>query len=484
MTRLMLSRLITAAGAASLATLLLAPTAVHAVPPTFDYQAQLVNRTTGTPITSPDVTVTVEIFANSVITTPDKTLVFPNLNLTNSSGYVNVSIDPTGLSLDNDMYLEVIFNDNTDGLPAERLLPRVKVNSVPFALNSDRFGNKSYFELTNYIDQQALAAEANAKVYADSLFGSIGGGGGPTPDPIVYNRTIFVNPAATPSGTPDGSLANPFADLAAAYAHAKTLPGAGSFFDRIVVRLQPGRYNLTTTLDLDTVGIDLVGDGFKSAFIEGTADPLVRFSAGTSGARIHNLQIRPNGATNVGLEVLAGGLVSRVDFARTGGAPGNLITLNIPDGVGAGTTTFSFREFGIFGGVNVLSYGDQTTFNDGFITGTVTSTGSVGDSGTELIGFFNMSAISNITFNPSGFAGALVMVNIPSVSGLTYDGSKTVIRAGNVSFFNPTTFTPLTLADPLPGSTVVGCIGNVFFWTGATSSTGNVVGEYVAYTRK
>ncbi len=620
------------------AAILCAPTAqqpADAVPPDFDYQAQIIDSTTGNPINSTDVTITLRLYPSATASIPLKTINFSNLDLSSSGGYVNLSLDSSGLNLNGDVYVEVTVDDNTDSQPAETLSPRQKVNSVLFALNAATLEGDSLAAVRAYADN-AAATEADqalqdAKDYTDAQIAALNlnGGGGVADLSALgnFNRVLFVNPdadqnqgtaqipdglvvgdnpdvtpphiiefntintsvdhvfvggtvpttagvaevrytvdgdalspgstfnlqvqltnnvlnqdiggiafsvffneldvqptgsAANVSGSPiqfeqlittnagggrlniagaitsaantsdegmlfeipmevvsttpldssppTGTLDNPFDNIPDAYNYAKTLPDAGNFFQRIAIYLMPGEHVLDSPLNMDTVGIDLVGFGNQQAFIRGTADPMIRYTAGTSGAWMYNLNIRPSGASNTALEALAGGRVRNCVFNRpssAGPTQGTLISLNLPSTSGI---SLAFRDFEIYGDVNIQGYGSQTTFTDGFILGTVTSTGTVGTSGNEFLSFSNMSTIGGIDFQPagSGTPGILGISNVSIINAINYD-TDTVLQA-SLSNFVDSSNNPLTLPDPAVGSVVSNCLG-----TGSNAWTGTVI---------
>src|SRR5690606_32025845 len=117
----------------------------------------------------------------------------------------------------------------------------------------------------------------------------------------------------------------PYDDINAAYAAAAAM--GTDYFDRVAVVLMPGVHTLTSTLDMDTVGVDLIGFGYRSATIEGTVDPLITMTAPTSGAVIQNLRITPSGVSNVGVAANAGGRINNVLIQRPGGGGGTLLSI-------------------------------------------------------------------------------------------------------------------------------------------------------------
>jgi hypothetical protein len=357
----------------------------------------------------------------------------------------------TGVDLSGDLYVEVTVDDNTDVAAAETLSPRQRITSVPFALSANSVDGKTFSDIQGY------TSDALANI----------------------NRTIIVNPDTTQSATPTGLLDDPFDNIADAYAHAKTLPGAGSYFNRIIVLLMPGEHYVNTTVELDTVGIDIIGFGEKNAFVRGTADPLFLMTADTSGAWIRNVQLRlDSGTTNRAVKAEMGGRLENVTISRSGTQTVAPLLLDV-----GSTVTLSVRNFEIYGDVQIDSYGQQTSFTDGFITGTVTSTGN-SPTAAELLAFLNMSAIGGVNFQPASGVGILGFSNVTTVAGMTYSGT-TVLRAGNTAFVNPATFAALNLStNPLSGSQLINCIANPSGWTGTISSSGNVTGAYVAFTAK
>lgn len=500
----LLQTILSAAGsvviACGLTLATLAPQTVEAVPAEIAYQAQLLDSFTGQPVVSTDVNVTLRMYPSAVSSIPLDTQTFPNLDLSNSEGYVNLAVDTTGWNLNADVWVEVTVDNNLDSQPAETLLPRQKLNSVPFALNAAKLEGDSLAAVRAYADNaatteaaQALsnaqaytdvaaaAAEAAANVYTDAQIAALPpGGGGDLTHVENFNRVVFVNPAATQSATPDGTLADPFASLTDAYAFAKAMPGAGSYFDRIVIYLMPGQHNLASTLEMDTVGVDLVGFGNRTAFIRGTADPLLRFTAGTSGPWIRNLNIQPSAAANQCLVAEGGGRLRDVQLSRptsAGPTQGTLMTINILPENGGNTFSFSINKFEIYGDVNITEYGDQTTFSEGFILGSVTSTGGVHyPAEPEYLSFNNISGIGSLDFQPSTGGGILILGGVQAIGAINWD-INTLLFCNNVALIDPNLASPATLVVPQPasGSVIANTIGHGFSgWAGPMQSAGNL----------
>ena len=445
-----------------------------AAPNEMNYQAQLISSSTGNAIVSNDVDVTVTLWNDATSTSAGALLATFNnegLDLSGSQGYVSLALNLSGVDLSGDVYVELTVDDQNDAAGAETLTPRQKIGSVPFALNTASLGGLTAADLQAYADNAAAgvtagAASAGAAAATTALSGAYAN----------FNRVIFVNEAATQTATPNGQLENPFDNLTDAYAYAKTLPAAGSFFNRIAIVLMPGEHTLTSTLVMDTVGIDIVGFAERTAFIDGTADPLIEMTAGTSGAAIRDVLISPSGTTNVGLAVNSGGRAKNVTLRRTSGTA-DVLQVNAPNG-------FSLRDFEIYGNVTVSGYGvgANTTFTDGFITGNLVSTGTT--TGTEFLGLVNLSGIGSVNFNPAGAGagvGILAVINLLQVGTFTISGPETVIQMGGSNINGA------SIPNPLSGSVVANSIANVSTWTSAAASPGNLsVGpaQYVAYIAK
>lgn len=451
------------------ATLALAPTNASAIPPEFTYQAQLVSSINNSPITSNNVTVTLRIYPSLVAVTPSATLSYPNLDLSQTGGYVNLSINQSSVNLNGDIFIEVTVDDLNDALPPENLSGRQKVSSVPFALNSDRLSGTTLAQVQDFAINEGLAAEANAMAFTTQALSN-------------FSRIVFVNSSAFQNPVPDGTMTNPFNNIEDAYAYAKTFPGVGSFINRVVIHVMPGQHTITNTIEMDTVGIEIVGYARKAAVITGSADPLIRYTAPTSGAVLRDLQLRPNGATNRALEAIGGGRIDNVEFGRFSAGPGNtLVTINVPGTIGSGVS-LSFRDFEVYGDVQVLSIGDQTTFTRGFITGTLNSTANVGPDLNEFMSILDVSAIGNLSVNPT-IGGRLVLGNITAISGVSWN-TNVGLTANNCGFVNPATLAPLTIPVPASGSILVNSFGNATGWTAAAlppASTGNVPGFFTVF---
>ncbi len=455
----------------AVAACMLAASGASAIPSEFTYQAQLVSSITGNSINSSNVTVTLDFFASSAASIPVATRVYPGQNLLLTGGYVNLDVASAGLNLGGDLFVEVVVDDLLDADPPERLSGRQKITSVPFALNAQTLEGENLLGIRTYAENEGLAAEANAEAFLISSLAN-------------FNRVVVVNSAITQSAVPDGSLTDPFDNLAGAYAFAKSLPGAGSFVDRIAVYMMPGRHDVNTTVVLDTVGIDVVGFGSGTSLISGSADPLLRFQAGTSGPKVANIQLRPSGASNRALEALSGGRLIDVEIGRFTGGPGlTLVTINVPKLAAPNSLTLSFNGFAIYGNVDVVSYGDQTTFTGGFITGTVACTSTVGADFNEFLSFSDVASIGGFSMTPAA-PGIVLMSNIQGVFSVNYN-ANTIIRTTNVAFLNPATLAPLALTQPAANSAFINTFANIdaSLWSGTIlSSTGNVTTPINTYT--
>ncbi len=491
-----------AAAAVSLAFL---PATVNAVPLEMTYQAQLVGSVSNSPINSNNVDVAIRLYDGAGLgATLLDTQIFSGLDLSSTNGFVNLVLDMTSVSLAGDLYVEVVVDDLNDASPAETLSPRQKITSVAFALDSGTLEGDSLTDVQTYADGVAATAQTNAQTYADGVAATAqanaissaqtyADGVASTAETNAisaaqlytdtafanFNRIVVVNPDITQSGTPDGSFTDPFDNIADAYAFAKTLPSAGSFFDRIAVLLMPGRHDIgATTVTLDTTGIDLVGMIENTPSVEGTADPLIEITAGTSGASIRDLALNADsGSTNRCLLVSSGGRLKNVQFRRMGASAATAGTL-LEAGV---STALSVRTFEVYGDVLVTSYGPgNTTFNDGFILGDLTSTGT--SAGTELLALVNMSAVGDIDFNPAGAGvgvGIFAITNLLTAGTPTISGAETVVQFGNVNFAGA------AIADPLAGSAIINSIADITGWTGVlAASPGNVPTAYVAFATK
>lgn len=368
-----------------------------------------------------------------------------------------------------DLWLEINAKEDATPTFGAPLAPRVQIRANPLSVTT--------------LGIQGVPVSPTAPQDGEALlFNSISGAYEPTaitatsPDLGNFNQVVFVNPDTTQSGTPAGSLDDPFDNLNDAYAYALT-QATGSFFDRTVVYLMPGVHDVSSTVVMSNVSVDIIGFGSETAMIRGTADPLVRIDATNSGPRLMNLQLRPEtGGTNVALEVLTSGRVQDVTIGRGGGSQ-DLVTINL----GAGET-FSLNNFELIGNMTVTSYGAQTTITEGYISGSATVTGSSTTS--EFISFAELSTIGSLDFQPAGIFGILALTDIPFIAGINYS-SNTIMRATNVSFLDATTLVPLTLGtDVQAGSVLTNTICNPTGWTGTTGSTGNVAGQYISYLAK
>ncbi|MDK2970924.1 MAG: hypothetical protein PWP23_679 [Candidatus Sumerlaeota bacterium] len=306
------------------------------------------------------------------------------------------------------------------------------------------------------------AGDLTTKDYVDTAFGN-------------FTRTYWVIPSGA-GATPDGTLANPYDDLVAAYADAKTI--GGSFYNRVAIVLTPGRHSISSQLVLDTVGVDIMGFGPLSTHLDVSADPGIVMNAPTSGSYISNINLnaQTSPATNVILSVQGSGIVQNVNFRRPGAATaGSLVTVALP-----ASATFSFNGFQNYGGVTITSYGAQTTFTDGFILGDVISTGT--STGAEFVSFSNCSALANVSFTPATF-GILLMNNVAQCNAISYNAA-TVFRASG-SNFATTAGVPVALPDPAASSAVISSVGDTSGWTGiVAASAGNVPTAYTAFTLK
>lgn len=471
------------------------------------------------------------------------TQVFPGLNLSTTNGIVNLTLDMTGVPLAGDLYVEVLVDDLNDAGPVETLSPRQKITSVAFSLNSDQLQGSSlaainayadaaaataesdanaYTDteiaaattaLQGYADAAAATAESDANTYADGVAATAEADANAYTDSeiaaattalqtyadtvaataesdanaytdaaiagiaaAVYNRTVFVNPDITQGASPDGSVADPFDNIGDAYAYAKTITGAGSFFDRIAVVLMPGRHTLASTLVMDTVGIDLVGGTEFTAFIEGTPDPLIELAAGTSGAVIRDCALSADSAgTNRCLLVSSGGRIKNVQMRRPGGTAGTLLEVAAPNG-------FSAKGFEIYGNVLVTNYGSggaNTTFNDGFATGSFSSTGTT--TTTELLALINISGVGSLSFDPAGAGagvGVLAISNLLQCGSVTLSTAESVLQIGNANFAGA------AVGNPAAGSVLVNSVATAVGWTGTLGvSGGNTLG-YTAFIAK
>ncbi|MBX3728467.1 MAG: hypothetical protein KF858_04710 [Candidatus Sumerlaeia bacterium] len=299
------------------------------------------------------------------------------------------------------------------------------------------------------------------KSYVDSAFGNV-------------TRTWWVVPAGSGSATPDGSLAHPYDNLLTAYADAKTI--GGSFFNRVAIILTPGQHSIAGQLVMDTVGVDIVGFGALTTHLNVAADPGILITAPTSGATIANLNINGSAApaTNVLVDIQGGARLRDVALRRSGTA-GTLLNVALP-----ATQTASLNGFEILGNVTISSYGAQTAFSRGYVTGTITSTGT--SATTEFLGLSDISGLGGLSFAPATF-GILGMSNVAQCFALSVN-SGTVLRA-STSNFATAAGVPLAIGDPAAGSAVVNCTGDTSGWTGVlAASGGNIPTLYTAFTLK
>ena len=429
------------------AALSLSATAFAAVPQTINYQALITNNV-GAPATSTNVDVKVDFYSAAVAGTLLDTQTFTGLNLGNTGGYVNLPVDVTGIDLSGDLYAELTVTDQAAAGPAEVLAPRQKINSVPFALQ---------------------AASAASAASASSIVGT------------WASRVMFVNPdSAAAVASPNGSITAPFKDINAAVAAASAIPNG--YNNRTVVMLLPGRHTVTSTIVLNDQGLDLVGFGEKSAAIYGGAgvSPLINATAvGGTGSAIRNLLIQvPSGSGNTALSIVDGRVENCIISQAGGAVAPNLISVNTS---ASGNTSISDSE--IVGDVNVSSYGEQLSFNRGYISGTVTVTAAPSSMFSRLL-LTNLGAIGGLNVTTSGLFPAIVaMSNIVVAPNVTY-GPNTLFVAQSVGFMDASAAT-YPLPDPLPPSMLVNCVADTSLWVApAVSSAGNVAGTYSAFTQK
>src|SRR5690606_22221775 len=156
--------------------------------------------------------------------TPSATLSYPNLDLSQTGGYVNLSINGSSVNLDGDIFIEVSVDDLNDALPAENLSGRQEVSSVPFSLHAQELDGTTLAQVQDFAINEGLAAEANAMAFTTQALSN-------------FNRIIFVNSSAFQNPVPDGTMTNPFNNIEDAYAYAKTYPGVGSFINRVVIHV-------------------------------------------------------------------------------------------------------------------------------------------------------------------------------------------------------------------------------------------------------
>lgn len=427
----------------AVAIILICAAGAYCGPKQFTYQALLTDGA-GQPITSANTSVTLCLYNAPTAGTFLQKQDFSALNLSTSGGYVSLPVNSTSLDLSGDVYVEVTVRDVAAAGTPQTLTPRQKLTSTPFALQ--------------------------ANTLAPAF---------PWP-----NRTLFVNPGTvTASANPTGSLADPFNSIQAAFTKAKTM--APSYANRVVVMLMPGSHTVSSTVVIDSQGIDIIGFGEKSAVVTGSADPLLSATVvGGAGATIRNLILQtPLNGSNRALG-MRDGRVENVIINRAG----TPITGYLVDVYAVGD--LSFKDVDIAGSVNVGWYGASTTFNGGYISGTVTSTG-YSPTGGGLV-FMNLSSIAQINFTPPVDGGALptgvvsapktgtlALGNVQVVAGLTIN-ANTIITAQNTSFVNQGRM-PVVISDPAAGSGLINCFGDASSWTGVSkASSGNVSGSYSA----
>jgi hypothetical protein len=365
---------------------------------------------------------------------------------------------------------------NPSGGTFELLTPRIELLPTPYTMVANQLTSGTYLH-SGKLSQTTLIptdpGDLATKSYVDSLLGS------------ELGRTVFVVPDFTQSASPDGSLGNPFDNLADAFAYAESPAFTGTYFgNRVAIIMMPGQHFIDSTVTLDNPSIDVAGFGWKSTTISGSASPLIIMEP-TSGATIRNVNFRPSGATNTAV-VARGGRLEEVAFRRDTGAPaGTLLTVDVPT---SPAFTFSIQDFEIFGGVSILSYGAQTSFSQGFVTDTIFSTGT-SPTGTELLTFTNMSTIGGF----AAFVGGLNIVSfndVQLVSGISYAPGLTLLIASNTQFgapipngVPPFPITAAALLDPAPGSYLRNCVADVSAWTGVVTPP-PLSTNYTAFTAK
>ena len=420
------------------AALSLSATAFAAVPQTINYQALITNNV-GAPATSTNVDVKVDFYSAPTGGTLLDTQTFTGLNLGNSGGYVNLPVDVTGINLAGDLYAELTVTDVAAAGSPEVLAPRQKVNSVPFALK------------------------------AASLDGA------------WASRVMFVNPdSAAAVASPNGSITAPFKDINAAVAAASAIPNG--YNNRTVVMLLPGRHTVTSTINLSDQGLDLVGYGEKSAALYGApgVSPLINATAvGGTGSVVRNLLIQvPTGSGNTALSIVDGRVENCIISQAGGAVASNLVSI-------ATVNNTSISDTEIIGDVNVTSYGEQLSFNRGYISGIVTVTAAPSTLTSRLL-LTNLGAIGGLNVATVGpFPAIVAMSNIAVAPNVTY-GSNTLFVAQSVNFVTAAVPpTPYQLPDPLPPSMLVNCMADTSLWTApAVTSLGNIPGAYSAFTQK
>jgi len=376
----------------------------------------------------------------------------------------------TPINYAQELWLEINAKEDATPTFGAPLTPRVQIRANPLSVTT--------------LGIQGVPVSAAAPLDGEALlFNSTAGEYQPTaitatsPDLGNFNQVVFVNPDTTQSGTPAGSLDDPFDNINDAYAFAVS-QATGSFFDRTVVYLMPGVHDVSSTVVMNNVSVDIIGFGAETAMIRGTADPLIRIDASNSGPVLKNLQLRPQtGGSNVALEVLTSGRAQDVTIGRQGGSA-DLVTINLGSG-----ETFSMNNFELFGNMTVTSYGAQTTITEGFITGSATVTGN-SPNGTEFISFADLSSVGSIDFQPTGPAiGVLALTDLPFVAGFN-NSPNTLLRASGVNFLDSTSLAPLPISDVLVNSILVNSIGNATAWTFTSGSSGNVPGTFYSYLQR
>ncbi len=468
-----------AAGILAAGLVISLPTGAAAIPSEITYQAQLLDSTSGLPIASNNVDLTIRVYPSQSASIADATFTFSGVDLSATGGYVSFDLDPSTLDLSGDLWIEVDVDDLNDSDPVETLTPRQKVTSVPFALNSATLEGDTLLQVQTFAQNQAQAAQVNAELAITQAFANI-------------NRAVFVNPNISQSTLPEGTLDDPFDNIQDAYNFAKTNFAPISFQQRVAVVLMPGVYTQTATLLVDYTGVDVIGLLPGTVFINGVADPVVQLDAdnlGLSAANLQHLRIRATGTSNVAFEARSGGRLVDVGFDRPGvpaPAAGNLVDINIPSPAGpAGSLAFSDIE--LYGGMTITSYPDQITFDGGFIQGVVVSTATATDL-TDVASFSNMSSIGAISFLPSS-PSILAINNVSLISGFTYNIS-TQLNVTNSSFFDLSGFPPGPLpiaTEPAAGSVFVNVSAAIdpTGWGGTlVPSAGNVPLAYTAYLGK
>ncbi len=446
----MTSFLTSSCKALALAAALSLSATAFAVPQAFNYQALITNNA-GAPATTTNLTVKIDLYNAPAAGTLLKTQTFTSLDMTGTGGYVNLPVDATALDLSGDIYAELTVTDVAAAGPAETLSPRQKINSVPFALK---------------------AGSVDSPTTAGALLGGWG------------NRVVFVNPdSAAAVASPDGSITAPYKDINAAVAKAKTAPGI-SYNNRVVVMLMPGTHTVTAPIVLDVQGLDLVGFGEKSAVVTGTANPLIdAIAVGNTGSSVRNLLIQvPTNSGNTALSIIDGRVENCV-ISEAGGdinsLPPNLVRV-------ATTKDTSFSKIEIIGDVTITGVGNQTTFNNGYILGTINATYAPTSLESRLV-LSNLTGIGGLNFDGTASAltpnwAILAMGNVTVVPSATL-GANTLLIAESVGFVQagvpPTTY---PLDDPGWGGILINTMADTSLWTGTIAkSTGNITVSGVTY---